>query len=196
MFMPAEVREDGSYTFKMYEEEWRWIPGYEGLYSISNYGEVYSHSRVIYKSASLNNCSYSVLWNGHFLTPTNQYYGYKNVTLSKNGIQCSKQLHILIALSFLGPRPSGYHVCHNDGDGSNNVLWNLRYDTVAGNMRDKIKHGTEQIGENNSFAKYTEEQVIKIRRLSNEYGTTAISRMLDMPYSSVWNIQYNYWKHV
>lgn len=33
--------------------------------------------------------------------------------------------------------------CHNDGDPLNNAVENLRWDSRAGNFRDKIAHGTD-----------------------------------------------------
>jgi hypothetical protein len=32
--------------------------------------------------------------------------------------------------------------CHNDGDPTNNALPNLRWDTQAGNLADRLAHGT------------------------------------------------------
>lgn len=51
-------------------------------------------------------------------------------------------VHVLVAAAFHGPRPEGLEVCHNDGNPQNNVASNLRYDTMSGNMLDRVKHGT------------------------------------------------------
>lgn len=50
----------------------------------------------------------------------------------------------LVAIAFLGPPAQSYLVvCHNDGNCSNNIESNLRWDTQAGNLADMEKHGTK-----------------------------------------------------
>lgn len=51
-------------------------------------------------------------------------------------------VHRLVLIAFVGPPPDGMEVCHNDGDPTNNVLSNLRWDTRTGNMRDAVDHRT------------------------------------------------------
>lgn len=51
-------------------------------------------------------------------------------------------VHQLVALAFIGPRPDGMDVCHNNGDGQDNRPGNLRYDTRTSNNRDTVAHGT------------------------------------------------------
>lgn len=50
--------------------------------------------------------------------------------------------HTAVAEAFLGPRPEGMYVCHNDGNPLNNAISNLRYDTPSSNILDTVKHGT------------------------------------------------------
>lgn len=54
----------------------------------------------------------------------------------------TKSVHVLVAGAFLGPRPEGAHVCHNDSDPENNAASNLRYDTVLANVQDQLARGT------------------------------------------------------
>ncbi len=44
--------------------------------------------------------------------------------------------------AFVGRAPDGTEACHNDGDSSNPVLSNLRWDTHAANNLDQVRHGT------------------------------------------------------
>lgn len=53
-------------------------------------------------------------------------------------------IHTLVASHFIGPRPEGMVICHNDGDPDNNHVSNLRYDTQTNNNLDKVKHGTSK----------------------------------------------------
>jgi hypothetical protein len=55
----------------------------------------------------------------------------------------SHEVHRLIALTFLGPRPSGQEVRHLDGDALNAAASNLAYGTRSENNLDKRSHGTD-----------------------------------------------------
>ena len=48
----------------------------------------------------------------------------------------TKNVHVLVAQAFLGSRPEGMHVCHIDGDKTNNNLSNLKYGTPKENWQD------------------------------------------------------------
>lgn len=80
---------------------------------------------------------------------------------SKHGL-----IHRLVALAFIGPQPHpGWHVCHNDGDRTNNHVSNLRWDSPAGNGRDASKHGDSPWGERSGRTRLFRDQVWKIREL-------------------------------
>lgn len=70
--------------------------------------------------------------------------GYPTVSLRNSSLKLQKTRKVatLVAITFIGPRPPGLEVCHNDGDKGNSRLSNLRYDTPSANQLDKIKHGT------------------------------------------------------
>lgn len=101
-------------------EEWRSIP--DSLYEVSNHGRVRSPRQV--------------------LKPFAHVQGYELVSITYEHRPITKTVHGLVAAAFIGPRPEGLDVCHWDGDEANNVVSNLRYDTVAGNMADRLRHGT------------------------------------------------------
>lgn len=65
--------------------------------------------------------------------------GYMQVSIGRK----TKNVHVLVAQAFLGERPDGYHVCHRDGNKTNNSIKNLRYDTPAGNWEDFRSMGRE-----------------------------------------------------
>jgi hypothetical protein len=108
----------------MTSEEWRPVPGYEGLYSVS------SHGRVVAETGRLKGI------------PKTQGSGknYPSVGLTRQGRSKVWGVHILVAAAFIGPRPKGLLVCHGDGDKMNNHASNLRYDTASGNARDARIH--------------------------------------------------------
>jgi len=135
-------------------EEWRAIPGYEGLYEISNLGRVRGSVR---RGTS-----------GSVLSLAQEKNGYTKVSLYKNCKRKIFWLHALILEAFIGPRPLGMQGCHNDGDRSNNVLGNLRWDTPSANYDDARKHGTAAIGDRNPSTKIKVSDRLEIRRLRAE----------------------------
>jgi hypothetical protein len=76
-----------------------------------------------------------------------------------------KSVHVLVALAFLGPRPAGLHVCHRNGDKTDNRPENLMYATPAENVRQSVEdHRTFIRGERVHTAKLTAAQVAEIKR--------------------------------
>lgn len=90
--------------------------------------------------------------------------GYLKVLLSMNGRSINKMVATLVAEAFLGPRPKGLLVLHNDGNAKNNSVRNLRYGTQKENMQDSMRHGTRPKGRAHKCAKLTEKQVLEIRK--------------------------------
>ena len=136
-----------------YEEEWRQIPGYEGLYDVSDFGRARSardgHGTFI----------------GRLLKPCMQRRGYYQFTLCNNGTRRTCTAHRLVMAAFVGPRPDGKEVNHKDGDKANNRLDNLEYVTPSENQRHAFQTGLKSNrGENHPSNKLTEESVHKIKR--------------------------------
>lgn len=103
-------------------EVWGNIPDYEGLYRVSNFGNVTSLPRKKTK--------------GGLLSLGDNGYGYKYVTLSKNGVLKKYKVHVLVSMVFLGHKPNGTHeivVDHKDNDRSNNRADNLKLITQREN---------------------------------------------------------------
>lgn len=95
-------------------------------------------------------------------------HGYEKCQISKNGRSKYTTIHSLMAVAYLGPRPEKYQVCHNDGNRLNNIIENLRYDTVKNNHADKIKHGTKIFGERHPDAVLKECDIIPILNLISQ----------------------------
>lgn len=93
------------------EEKWKDINGYEGLYQISNFGNVNS------------------LYTNKILKPKITKDGYKEIGLIKNGIKKFFRIHRLVALHFcINPDINKYNIVnHIDGDRCNNVYTNLEW---------------------------------------------------------------------
>lgn len=114
-------------------ERWRPIAGYEDSYEVSDLGSVRSLDRVD---------SNGHQWSGRTLklSPVSAR-GYRKISLYRDGRPSQKLVHRLVLEAFVGPCPEGMEGCHNDGDTTNNVLANLRWDTHSANNFDIVEHG-------------------------------------------------------
>lgn len=66
--------------------------------------------------------------------------GYLRVSLDMNGKVLSRRVHQLVLEAFVGPCPPGLEGCHfPDESKLNNRLSNLRWDTHAENIRDRVR---------------------------------------------------------
>lgn len=129
---------------------WKEITGYPD-YLVSDEGQVMRTKRASGTQA------------GRILKPLN-CDGYPTVCLYYNGRRKLLKVHILVALTFIGPRPSTEHeVAHNDGNRSNSHHTNLRWATYEENRADMLKHGTKRKGDQCSWAKLTEADVAEIK---------------------------------
>ena len=163
-------------------EEWKDIPGYDGIYQVSNFGKVLSKERVINGR----------LIEERLLSQMQAKYGHCFVNLYKgSGKHRAKRffVHRLVMLAFVGDLPVGMEVAHNDGNPRNNYVGNLRYDTRAGNAADTIIHGTSTRGERNPMSKLTESDILEIRRRrSNGDSVKAIAEDMGISNRCVSNI--------
>ena len=117
---------------------WEDIPGYEGLYQVSNTGKVRSLG---------NNKSRKT----KILKQNTTKNGYKRVGLWKNGKRKPYYVHRLVAQVFL-PNPNNLpEVNHIDENKQNNVVWNLEWCDREYNLN----YGTriERFSKNNPNAK-------------------------------------------
>lgn len=119
------------------EEIWKDISNYEGLYQVSNLGNVRSLSHIR-KNGKKETQKY--LSKGRLLKPAIQSVGYKFVVLSKQGKTKGYRVHRLVAEAFI-PNPDNLpQVNHKDENKLNNNVNNLEWCTVAYNNN----YGTKQ----------------------------------------------------
>ena len=128
-------------------EQWKNVVGFEGIYEVSNHGNIRSVKTNKIKKPTINKKD-----NRPFLN------------LWKNNKQKIMRPHRMVLEAFVGLCPEGFECCHNDGNAFNNHVSNLRWDTHTNNIHDRIKHGTSNRGERCGTAKLTLEQVNAIRQ--------------------------------
>lgn len=129
------------------EEVWKDIPGYEGLYQVSNTGEV----------KSLN---YRGSGETKLLKQSTNKKGYKRVVLCKNRKKKNHCVHRLVAIAFI-PNPDNLPIVnHIDECKSNNMVSNLEWCTLVYNNT----YGTrnERISKSSKGKTFSEEHKKKI----------------------------------
>ena len=131
---------------------WRTVPGYPA-YEVSVDGVV-------------RRCQGFRCRRAHrVLVPFVRPNGYAQILLYQGGQRRRFGVHQLVALAFLGPKPSPQHeVAHLDGQRLNNHVSNLAWLLHSENERHKDLHGTRLRGSQIGNAKLTEAQVVLIRQ--------------------------------
>ncbi len=175
------------------EEEWRPVPGYEGLYDASSCGRIKSLPRVIqHKNGHKQNAPSVVLRQGI------GSHGYPTVTLSKGGTVKKRTVHSIIAEAFIGKRPDGFETRHLDGNRRNCHTDNLKYGSHEQNQANRIAHGTDGRGQKNAMAKLSLDQVETIRaKAASGSDFHDLARTFDVAWATISDIiQRRTWRHV
>lgn len=119
-------------------ENWAPAPGYEGLYEISDLGQVRSVKRVVTRS---NGRPHTVA--SRLRKPQAVARGHLKVMLSNlDGTLSGVYIHRLVLEAFVSPRPEGLIGLHRDGDPTHNHVSNLYWGTYSDNALDSVRHGT------------------------------------------------------
>lgn len=138
-------------------ETWLSVPGWEGLYEVSDQGRVRSLDRIIPDRNGVM-CFYK----GRVRQPCSVGHGYFMVNLSLNAVPTQRYIHRLVLEAFIGP--SDKQVNHINGDKADNRLVNLEYVTASENRQHAMRIGLRNDkGEGNPRATLTEQDVLAIR---------------------------------
>jgi len=117
------------------KECWKEIPGYEGFYEVSTSGKIRSLDREVLHGRWGPHSRRHV---GRTLALKKLPSGYRQVALSKEGKISYRNVHRLVAATFLGPSP--LQVDHIDEDKANNNLSNLQYLTPRANSQKAVRN--------------------------------------------------------
>lgn len=142
-------------------EEWLDIPGYEGLYQVSNLGRVKSLERYVKHPQGTKS-----LKKGKSLKQCVVSGGYLAVDLCKNGIIRMYTIHRLVAEAFL-PNPDNLpQVNHINECKWDNTVWNLewcdaKYNINYGTLKQRLSQKQlNQKATSKSVLQYTKEGLI------------------------------------
>ena len=142
------------------KEEFRDIAGYEGLYEVSNLGNV----------KSLNKRK------GRILKPSKEKTDYLRVCLSKQGVEKKYLVHRLVAQAFIDNPNNLTEINHKDEDKQNNRVDNLEWCNRCYN----INYGTrnQKVGESNTNHPNESKQVLCLETGKIYPSTMEVQRQL------------------
>lgn len=160
-------------------EEWREMPvdGFQEAYAISNYGRVallIGNNRLS-AGSMLKPYEYAPKKNG-----VKKYFMVNLNFLGKKKL--GNYVHRLVALAFIPSDDQSLTINHKDGNGFNNFVENLEWNTVLENNKHAVENGLiDNSGSKHGMAKLDEMKVLEIRtkhasgrysysKLANEYG--------------------------
>jgi len=114
------------------------IPNYEGLYRVSNMGQVKSLNRKANNGHNIRTVKEKIL------KQQLNKNGYKYVFLYKNGVSKTYKTHQLVAIVFLNHKPNGMSlvVDHINNVKTDNRLVNLKIITSRVNCSKDVKNKT------------------------------------------------------
>jgi len=154
-------------------ENWKPVVGYEGIYEVSDHGQIkriagWTDGRAI-KIKGIRKLKKS-------------QNGYLRITLHRDMLKKEFAVHRLVMAAFVGPLPFGHEVNHKNGEKQDNRLENLEYITHSGNKLHsyRVLGANHYKGSDAPNAKLDEADVLAIRalrkrgwkldRLANEFA--------------------------
>ena len=132
-------------------EIWKDVVGFEGLYKVSNKGNVFSVGRRDSRGRKLG---------GRILKPTHTRNGYLKVDLHNNGKRKTKHIHRLVTEAFIPNPESLPQINHIDEVKDNNNIENLEwcdsmynnnYGTKIERLSKKVRAVNAKTGETITF---------------------------------------------
>lgn len=171
-------------------EIWKAIPEYEGVYEASSLGRI--RRVAIYRRTSIDGVLKT-------FTPTN---GYPRATLTRNNKRRDFSVHVLIAATFIGPRPGNprlWPVNHKNGIKSDNRAENLEYCTVNQNAQHAVDMSLNPLkGEGNHRCRISEKRAREILALgARGFGCAYLSRVFGLSKTHVSEILTGkVWRHI
>jgi len=169
----------------------RWLPivGFEAFYEVSDLGRVRSFARDVsrVRRGRVEKFTRAPRFlKPHAEKPRKGQTWYARVGLCLPGEPAALYLvNRLVLQAFVGPCPVDMESCHWDGDGLNNRLTNLRWDTHPSNHLDTVRQGRFYLphvgaGEDHPNAKLTNGQRAEIlarrgethKALADEFGVS------------------------
>ena len=152
------------------------IPGYEGLYSINEMGNVYSISGKRYKTRK-----------GRWLVTSENKNGYNCVRLSDGrGGKKHFNIHRLMHMTFFGYN-NAFVINHLNGNKRDNRLSNLEVCTQSENILHAFRTGLKQKTYGRQKLTLEQAREIRMRREAGEKGVT-LAKEFNVTTTAICNI--------
>lgn len=120
--------------------EWRPIPGYEGYYDVSNYGDVKSLTRFVPRQNGNGDLSVKE----RILTAQVTHSQYLRVQLNKETVKKNHLIHRLVASAFIDNPDNKPQVNHKDSNRQNNHFDNLEWATPSEDVQHSYNLGVKE----------------------------------------------------
>jgi hypothetical protein len=158
------------------EEFWKDVKGFEGLYQVSNFGNVkrLKSKRVLSE---------------RLIGRSIDRYGYVKRVLCKQGKMYFFTEHRLVATAFIDNPEDKLTVNHINGIKTDNRVENLEWNTFIENKKHAISTGLTNLkGNRHPKCKLSEEQVLEIRKIGFSQTRTALSKKYGVCRNSILGI--------
>jgi hypothetical protein len=152
----------------MTKEIWKDIEGYEGIYQVSNLGNVKSFKRG----------------SERMLKPCKDRRGYLIVDLYKNGKHKNNKIHRLVAQAFISNQENKPEINHIDEDKTNNNVDNLEWST----RKENLNHGTRNERASRILSIPIIATNLKTGESTEFYGSHECARQLGLHYQNITSV--------
>lgn len=151
--------------------KWRDVKGWEGLYQVSDLGEIRSVARIVKRSnGTVQHFKGRLMAVG----PNTEGYLVLRLSNSSMGRRQMARAHRLVADAFLANPDNLNEINHIDGNKTNNCASNLEWCTTKQNALHSIKNGLNKIAkltaDDAEAARHSYNAGRSCRSLAREYG--------------------------
>lgn len=181
-------------------EIWKDVKNYEGLYQVSNLGNIKSLDRIV---ETKNRKNY--LRKGKVQKKSVNSFGYETVGFTVDSKTKIYRVHRLVALSFIENTENKPQINHIDGNKTNNNVNNLEWCTSSENQIHSVSTGLSNPsypllkGSKNGRSLLKEEQVVEIRNkyIPYKYSAKKLALEYNVSESCITHILNNTsWKNI
>jgi hypothetical protein len=167
------------------EEVWRDVKDFEGLYQVSNIGNV---KRLVSERVFAE----------RLIGRSIDKDGYVKRILSRKGKNYNFREHRLVASAFIENPQNKATINHINGIRDDNRVENLEWNTNLENKQHAVSSGLTNLkGVNHPRCKLTEQQVLEIRQIGFSQTATAVSKKFNVSRITVSRILKNKnWNHI